>query len=135
MAQTKADWPCSSWEDRSPKPLATAESSECSTGVGLQQRGDVAVGCCHQLRKPGSTGWLHCLQMAGAAAEVAMDLAAIKQDIQTARRDMQNCEDPKERRELRQYMTALMEKEARLAGGMEVLLEPTAETTRAGRGP
>ena len=52
----------------------------------------------------------------GAAAEVAVDLAAISQDINNARRDMERCADPEERRELRKYMTALMEKEARLAG-------------------
>ena len=59
------------------------------------------------------------LQMAGCsepATEIAMDLEKVKQDIEDARQALKVSKDAEEQRELRKYLTALLEKEARLEG-------------------
>ena len=77
-------------------------------------------------RMPGFTRWLHCLQMAGTpgtAAEVATELVKVSEEIEEMRGLLRSCEDASSRNEvlklltaLAQSKTALLQKEARLAG-------------------
>ena len=77
-------------------------------------------------RTPGFTRWLHCLQMAGTsgtAAEVAMELVKVREEIEETRGLLRSCGDASSRNEvlklltaLAQSKTALLQKEARLAG-------------------